>query len=98
MNITTEDTIILTRRENAVMAPLNESQILILGGDGESGYKSDAYILNTLTSSIHQVSPDLGLKVCTWSNQCLKTSPDLITALVQDENWTPFVINYSIRE
>ena len=69
MNITTEDTIILTRRENAVMAPLNESQILILGGDGESGYKSDAYILNTLTSSIHQVlSPDCGFKVCTWSN------------------------------
>ena len=68
MNITTEDTIILTRRENAVMAPLNERQILILGGDGESGFKSDAYILNTETSSIHQVSPDLGFRVCTWSN------------------------------
>ena len=37
----------LTRRESAIMVSVSDSCILILGGDGESGFQSDAYVLDT---------------------------------------------------
>ena len=47
LQLTSSDGNILTRRENAIMTSVNDREILILGGDGESGFKSDAFLLDT---------------------------------------------------
>ena len=69
-----------------------------MGGDGASGFLSDAYLLDTSKKIINQLSSDVGYKISTWSNQCHMTGPNQITALVQDESWEPFLINYTIND
>lgn len=70
LKLTSSDGNILTRRENSIMISITDREILILGGDGESGFKSDAYLLDTQQNSLSRVTSDFGFKLSTWSNQC----------------------------
>lgn len=79
------------------MTSLGNNEILILGGDGDQGLLSDAYILDTKQMNTTQIFQG-GIKLSTWSNQIQRTGTDELTALVQDEDWQPFLINYSISE
>ena len=42
------------------MIAINSKQILIMGGDGVSGFLSDAYLLDTSKKIVNQLSSDVG--------------------------------------
>ena len=54
------------------MAAVNDKDILILGGDGITGFEQDVYIFNTKTNTmikkLDKLSDDGSFKVSTWSN------------------------------
>ena len=52
-----------------------------LGGDGDSGSQTDAYLFNTKNMTTSRMFND-GMQISTWSNSCRRTSPDRLTALV----------------
>ena len=89
------------------MVAVSDREILIMGGEGNSGHESDCFLLDTETSTLSKqsiLSTGLDcLQFSSWSNQCYRTDGPAsgtteITALVQDENWNPFLINYSVQD
>ena len=89
------------------MVAVSDRDILIMGGEGDSGHESDCFLLDTAISTLSK-QPILNkgldqLHFSTWSNQCYRTDgpasgTTTITALVQDEDWQPFLINYSVQD
>ena len=90
------------------MVSINDNEILIMGGDGEKGFQQDAYILYTeandrisdqkATFNLRSTIFTNGEEISTWSNQCQNTraasdcSCGEIVALVQGEDWEPYLI------
>ena len=84
------DGISLSARERALMVAVNDKEILIMGGEGDSGHQGDCFLLDTDTRTLSKQSilskgQDC-LQFSTWSNQCYRTDGaagcTTITALV----------------
>ena len=85
------DGISLSARERALMVAVSDGEILIMGGEGNSGHESDCFLLDTETSTLSKqsiLSTGLDcLQFSSWSNQCYRTDgpasgTTTITALV----------------
>ena len=61
---------ILSPQTNTVVAPLNETEIVIMGGRDISGYLGDVIVFNTQTQKFQNVVQDSTFKFTAVSNQC----------------------------
>lgn len=39
----------------------------------------------------------MGMKLQSWGNQSRKVDSDLVVALVQDEEWEPFLVEFDVK-
>ena len=73
---------ILTKRTEPAVAPLNDTEIAILGGSGES----DVIVFNTTTKTCQKVSAGGDYKFKTYGNQCVQAGINKVVALVKGKD------------
>ena len=84
---------ILTKRKFLAVAPLNDTEIAILGGyDGNC--LSDVIVFNTTTKTCQKVSAG-DYKFLTFGNQCVQAGINKVVALVEDKDDKPAVISWT---
>ena len=78
---------ILTKRHDPAVAPLNDTEIAILGGGYNYGDKlSDVIVFNTTTKTCQKVSAGGDYKFYAEGNQCVQAGINKVVALVSDLN------------
>ena len=83
---------ILTPRYNTAVAPLNDTEIAILGGS----YRfSDVIVFNTTTKTCQKVSAGGDYKFYAAGNQCVQAGINKVVALVKDKDDKPAVISWT---
>ena len=84
---------ILTKRYLPAVAPLNDTEIAILGGYGSL---SDVIVFNTTTKTCQKVSAGRDYKFVAYGNQCVQAGINKVVALVTDEDGNkPAVISWT---
>ena len=84
---------ILTTRCDPAVAPLNDTEIAILGGyDGNR--LSDVIVFNTRTKTCQKVSAG-DYKFRANGNQCVQAGINKVVALVTDKDGKPAVISWT---
>ena len=73
---------ILTKRSRPAVAPLNDTEIAILGGPGES----DVIVFNTTTKTCQKVSAGGDYTFSADGNQCVQAGINKVVALVTDKD------------
>ena len=81
---------ILTKRSVPAVAPLNDTEIAILGGYG----LSDVIVFNTITKTCQKVSAG-DYKFTASGNQCVQAGINKVVALVRDKDNKPAVISWT---
>ena len=83
---------ILTKRHAPAVAPLNDTEIAILGGYNEG----DVIVFNTTTKTCQKVSAGGDYKFLAVGNQCVQAGINKVVALVTDkEGNDPAVISWT---
>ena len=82
---------ILKPRSIPAVAPLNDTEIAILGGSSNS----DVIVFNTTTKTCQKVSAGGDYKFDADGNQCVQAGINKVVALVQDEDTKPAVISWT---
>ena len=85
---------ILTTRTRPAVAPLNDTEIAILGGCN-SGSLSDVIVFNTTTKTCQKVSAGGDYKFSAGGNQCVQAGINKVVALVTDKDGKPAVISWT---
>ena len=67
------------------MAPLNDNEIVVMGGCDKSGFLGDVIVFNTQTQQCQNVVQDSAFKFEACSNQCAKTNLNTVVALVHKD-------------
>ena len=90
---------ILTRRVFPAVAPLNETEIAILGGDSGlyKSRKGDVIVLNTETLTCKKVL-DCNYKFKADANQCVQVCNNRVVALVKGDDYKTAVISWTKGE
>ena len=83
---------ILTPRIGPAVAPLNDTEIAILGGHDDN-YRSDVIVFNTTTKTCQKVSAGGDYKFSAAGNQCVQAGINKVVALVKDRK--PAVISWT---
>ena len=87
---------ILTKRSTPAVAPLNDTEIAILGGYNNSGELSDVIVFNTTTKTCQKVSAGGDYKFEASGNQCVQAGINKVVALVCDKDGNnPAVISWT---
>ena len=85
------DYYILTTRWYPAVAPLNDTEIAILGGH----ILSDVIVFNTTTKTCQKVSAGGDYKFTAFGNQCVQAGINKVVALVKDKDDKPAVISWT---
>jgi hypothetical protein len=89
---------ILIPRARLALAPINETEIAILGGyDGTKNF-NDVVILNTKTSKCEQVASGGNYKFLVNGNQCAQIDINIILALAVGVDGSPALISWTKGE
>ena len=87
---------ILTKRADPAVAPLNDTEIAILGGWDGNNDLSDVIVFNTTTKTCQKVSAGGDYKFLAVGNQCVQAGINKVVALVTDEDGNkPAVISWT---
>ena len=85
---------ILTKRTVPAVAPLNDTEIAILGGN-DGNCLSDVIVFNTTTKTCQKVSAGGDYKFYAEGNQCVQAGINKVVALVKDKDNKPAVISWT---
>ena len=85
---------ILTKRSRPAVAPLNDTEIAILGGWNYSYRLSDVIVFNTTTKTCQKVAAG-DYKFNAAGNQCVQAGINKVVALVKDKDDKPAVISWT---
>ena len=85
---------ILTKRCYTAVAPLNDTEIAILGGY-DNNKLSDVIVFNTTTKTCQKVSAGGDYKFYAEGNQCVQAGINKVVALVKDKDDKPAVISWT---
>ena len=86
---------ILTKRTRPAVAPLNDTEIGILGGWNSPNRLSDVIVFNTTTKTCQKVSAGGDYKFTADGNQCVQAGINKVVALVTDKDDKPAVISWT---
>lgn len=76
------------------MAPLNDTEIVIMGGIGDGGMLDDVIIFDTITDQCLQVVSEGGYAFEAYGNQCVQAGQHRVVALVTPSDFSPTVIEW----
>ena len=86
---------ILTPRTVPAVAPLNDTEIAILGGYNRPNSLSDVIVFNTTTKTCQKVSAGGDYKFDADGNQCVQAGINKVVALVSHKYNKPAVISWT---
>lgn len=81
-------------RSNPAGSPLNDTQIVLMGGWNRAEYFSDVQVFDIKAEKPQQMVIKDAYKFQAWGNQCAQLGMNRVIALVRGEDFAPSVIEW----